>query len=279
MEYVPPKIGSTNERLEAALRSEMEKRSLPPDQFGRTVHLAASLIELAYPDCDFSEKMNLALFNWFMIYIDDMASKDPAPFSVFESRFLSGKPQLDPALDTLVEVLLRMWEKYDPLSANTQIASVFEFITSSCIEPDVETLSLIRGGQRIPWFMRERTGLGTGYALMAFPKTRKIHILDYIQGIPDMNFWIAVTNDLLSFHKEELAGEKTNYIHNRAYVENKAPLQVLDEISQELLSSRDAIRVALANSPNALKAWKDFERGYIGWHIAQDRYKLDDLDL
>jgi hypothetical protein len=132
-----------------------------------------------------------------------MVSRDSTPCSQFEERFLRGQPQLDPVLDALSDVLLSMMKQYDSLCANTIIAAVFEFVTFCCIEPEVEALPLIRGAQRVPWFLRERTGVAAAFALMIFPKTRKINLLEYIQAMPDMNFWISVTNDLLScvFHR------------------------------------------------------------------------------
>jgi hypothetical protein len=65
------------------------------------------------------------------------------------------------------------------------------------------------------------------------------------------------------FHKEELAGEKSNYVHFRANAENLAPLEVLANMAEELRISRDTIHTTLVQSPNALKAWKVFERGYV----------------
>ncbi|KAF8511707.1 isoprenoid synthase domain-containing protein [Gautieria morchelliformis] len=272
-------MNATNQQLEDAMRADMEAGNFACDQLERTLHLAASLIEWAYHDRSFAEKKNIALYNWYLIYVDDMAPKDPSSFCEFEQRFLTGRPQLNPILDALVSVLLRMWDLYDPLCANSIIAATFEFVTSSCLEPDIERLPLIRGTERFSWFVRERTGVATAFALMAFTKSTKIDLMEFIQAIPDINFWICLTNDILSFHKEELGGETGTYVHNRAYLENKAPLQVLAEMAEELRISRNTIHTALSNSPTALLVWEVFERGYVAWHIAQDRYRLKDLDL
>lgn len=272
-------IKATNKELEDFMRAEMNSKNIACDQLERTLHLAASLIELGYHDRSFPEKQNMALFNWYLIYVDDMAHKDPSSFSVFEQRFLRGQPQLNPVLDALIDVLLRMWDLYDPLCANSIIASTFEYFTSTCIEPDIERLPLIRGTQRFSWFVRERTGVATAFALMMFTKSTQIDMMEYIQAMPDMNFWICLTNDVLSFHKEELAGETANYVHNRACLENKAPLEVLAEMAEELRVSRNTIHIALSKSPRALQAWKVWEHGYVAWHMAQDRYKLRDLGL
>ena len=204
--------------------------------------------------------------------------------SVFEQRFLSGKPQLHPILNALAGMLLCMWDFYDPLCANTIIAWTFEYLTTACIEPDIERLPLVRGTQRFSWFVRRRTGMAIAFAVGIFTKSTQIDMMEYIQAVPDMDFWTCLTNDILSsvsfffvlplrfilkphffarFHKEELAGETVNYVHTRAYIENKAPLQVLAEMAEELRVSRNTIHKALSHSPRALRSWKIFERGYV----------------
>lgn len=83
----PLEIQATNQQLEDAMRAEMESKNLACDKLERTLHLAASLIEvlftlqvsyflcikllklnlqLAYHDRSFLEKKNMALFNWYV---------------------------------------------------------------------------------------------------------------------------------------------------------------------------------------------------------------------
>lgn len=50
---------------------------------------------------------------------------------------------------------------------------------------------------------------------------------------------------LSRLHKEELAGEHDNYIHNRTYVEGGTPMQVLTDIGRELLQTRASIFAVL----------------------------------
>jgi hypothetical protein len=63
------------------------------------------------------------------------------------------------------------------------------------------------------------------------------------------------------YHKESLAGEKNNYVTNRAFVEGKTPLQVLAELKRELEESRKIIYATLSSSPSAVRAWRAFEIG------------------
>lgn len=191
-------------------------------------------------------------------------------------------PQLDPVLEALVEVLLRICDQYDTQTANFILTATFNYLNSTCLEPEIETKTLTRGAVRFPWFFRDRTGLSLAFAHMLFPKSQGIGLADYIQVLEDMNFWICGVNDILScvdfvrtqfidadcsyafrFHKEELAGEKGNYIHYRSHVEGKTPSTVLTELGQEVLVSRNTIYDSLAHIPRACDIWYSFEHAYM----------------
>ncbi|KAF8523967.1 isoprenoid synthase domain-containing protein [Hysterangium stoloniferum] len=279
LKYTPLDINPTNVELEAMMRSEMELRNIQCIQLGRTLHLAASFVELSYHDCSLTEKKNIALYNWYGIYVDDILSTDPLALKEFGKRFLSGQPQLNPVLTALTEVLMNMWDLYDPLFVNSIIAGVFEFITSNCIEPELGNMPLAEGVHRFAPFMRDKSGGAAGYALQIFTKSRNVTMMETLQALPDIYYWMNLTNDLLSFHKEELEGDQGNYVHIRARAENLSPLEVLATMAEELRVSRNIIYATLAQSPRVLTAWKAFERGYVEWHMIQERYKLNDLEL
>jgi hypothetical protein len=188
-------------------------------------------------------------------------------------------PQLDPVLTAFADVIISLYDHYDVFVMNTILTATFDFVNSSCMEPTVESLPLIREAKSFPWYLRDLTGIGKAFTLFMFTKSSKVAITDYIQAIPNMNHWISCVNDFLSFHKEELAGETANYIHNRAHVESIAAVQVHADMGREVLEERTSILTILAKSPHAMELWQIWERGYIGWHLAQDRYKLKDLGL
>ncbi|KAF8523921.1 isoprenoid synthase domain-containing protein [Hysterangium stoloniferum] len=301
LNYTPLEIDPTNVELEAFMRYEVESRNIQCSQFERTLHLAASLVELSYHHCTLEEKKNIALYTWYLIYVDDVLPSTVA-LKEFAQRFLRGQPQLNPVLAALVGVLMNMWDMYDPLSANTIVVSTLEYITFTCIEPKMGTMPLAEGIRRFPQFIREKSGDAAAFALQTYPKSRSFTIMETLQALPDMCCWINLVNDLLSFHKEELAGEKGNYVHIRANMENLTPLEVLANMAEELLISRDTIHAALAQDPGALAIWKLSEQGYVlvhiivleldnvaqtdflslfpsEWHLKLDRYRLSDLDL
>ncbi|KAJ7918942.1 hypothetical protein B0H13DRAFT_1868925 [Mycena leptocephala] len=98
-----------------------------------------------------------------------------------------------------------------------------------------------------------------------FPKQTHPDISAFIQVLPDIDEFSCLANDILSFYKEELAGETTNYIHSRAKTTLKHPKRVLVEMVREV------------GDLHALAAWKSFEDGFIAFHLSMKRYKLSEL--
>lgn len=278
-DFVPSRINPVNKPLEDYMESLMYSRGIECKQLKRTIHLSAALIELGYPHCTLDEKKNIALYNWFAIYIDDRVTKDPLPFREFGSRLVRRQPQLDNVLTQFTEVLDRMWDMYDPLAASAIFNHTMQFVTGCCIEPELEKTPLKAGIERFPWYIRDLTGVSVAFSLFGFVKRENFDMMRIIQAIPDMNFWVALTNDLLSFHKEELANETGTYIYNRAKNNNQSRYETCSEIIAELKEARQNIHAVLADIPSALEVWKSWETGYIEWHLMQDRYHLKDLGI
>ncbi|KIY53417.1 terpenoid synthase, partial [Fistulina hepatica ATCC 64428] len=216
----------------------------------------------------------------YVIYIDDTAPKKPQAFEEFEYRILHNLPQLDPVLRAFEVILKRMWDIYDPPCARSIFSSVMQFTVFACIEPTMQqTGELVVGAQRLPWFIRQRSGLGVAYACFTFPKNLNLPFMEYVQAIPDMEYWIDVANDLFSFYKEEIVGEDTNFAHTRARVDHKSAMQVVGEFVEELLTCRSVIHTVLGRHPEILKIWIASENGYIAWHLSQARYRLQEIGL
>ncbi|KAG6831022.1 hypothetical protein H0H92_013210 [Tricholoma furcatifolium] len=269
-------IDPTNRRLETAMLDEIRARNISSHRLEKTVHLAASLIELAFYGCSFEEKLTVALFNWYIIYIDDAVLANARPCTEFQTRFIRGLPQLDPVLDAFADVLHTLLATYPPLQSNLILTAAFEFVTASCVEPRLTLDHKIKPSKtssvqvanptvasRFPYFLRERTGLGLPGALMLFSPSQPTDFVDCFQALGDMTFWIAAVNDLLSFYKEELAGETATYIHSRAAAEGCTAFSILASLKEELCSASRNIQQALAADPMAVETWRMFEYGVV----------------
>ena len=84
-------------------------------------------------------------------------------------------------------------------------------------------------------------------------------------------------SDIFSFYKEELEDESVNCISNIALCNGWTKLQALKNVVDESVKARDEILAILSQDPNALEAYKSFYKGYVYFHIASGRYKIDHL--
>jgi len=273
-----PWNSTTNQHLEGFMLTEIRRRNINSPYLEKTFHQAATFAEMVYHGLSLELKKITALYMWYIIYVDDVAPQNTAPFLAFQNRFLHNLPQLDPVLDALADLLHLIYDHYDVVFANTIISCTLDFITVTCMEPVIESFTLTPNLARFPWFFRSRSGLAIPFALFSFPKSRKPDVGMTLQILPTIERWIAGTNDLLSFYKEELAGETSTYIHYRAKVEGKKPVEVFGQLGFELAEAARSINTVVGGSTaNMIEAWSECEFGFISWHLEVDRYKLKEL--
>lgn len=83
-------------------------------------------------------------------------------------------------------------------------------------------------------------------------------------------------SDVLSFYKEELAGETGNYMSDRARASGKSVQDTLQEVVEETIVIVERIRNILGEGP-VRDAWESFASGWIAFHTNSPRYRLKDL--
>jgi hypothetical protein len=87
--------------------------------------------------------------------------------------------ELDPVLDALADVLLYLWNRYQPICASSIVLAMSQFVTYSRIELELNRLPLIHNAQRFTWFVHDRIGISEPHAVMAYTITRKLDIIPY----------------------------------------------------------------------------------------------------
>lgn len=55
-----------------------------------------------------------------------------------------------------------------------------------------------KGGNSWPWYLRNKDGIGDTYAYFTFCKSECPDISRFLEAVPDMSMYIALTNDILS---------------------------------------------------------------------------------
>jgi len=87
-------------------------------------------------------------------------------------------------------------------------------------------------------------------------------------------------SDILSFYKEELAGESVNRISTLASQHKESKQKALDRLVSETVVTYQNILEVLKTDGGASEAFSRFVEGYIGFHVALDsRYHLSDLNI
>lgn len=62
----------------------------------------------------------------------------------------------------------------------------------------------------------------------------------------------------LSFYKEELAGEKSNYVHLRAGAQQVPPMEVLRQLVEEVLDTANRIESIVQGDPELAMLWQQY---------------------
>ncbi|KAF7350598.1 Terpenoid synthase [Mycena sanguinolenta] len=277
----PRIVTSTTKALEKSIAEEIGSWNIDDGHSGAVLasntRKAVSLIQFWYPHHSFEVKFTFGLYAWFFFYIDDCVSAEA--LEDYQRNLLLGRPQADPALARYHEVLAKVYDHWDSVCANFMVCAAMEFVSGTIVEnrPETMTLPVVPTAPNWPKYLRAKSGLGSGAACALFP--RKVHpdLSAYIQVLPDIDDFTCLVNDILSFYKEELAGETTNYVHVRSKTSLKTPKQVLVEMVHEVGNIHTRVAATLAGHPEALAAWTTFETGYIAWHLSIERYKLSQL--
>lgn len=98
----------------------------------------------------------------------------------------------------------------------------------------------------------------------------------YIQAVPELSNHILYANDVLSFYKEEIAGEQANFIHDRAAVTGRSVTDALDDTVDDAITATLAAREALRGTPEG-EACEAVMAGYVRFHFLDGRYRLREL--
>ncbi|KAH7885526.1 isoprenoid synthase domain-containing protein [Phlebopus sp. FC_14] len=220
-----------------------------------------------------------ALFTSCAIFVDDTASRASEVGYVyqFNGRFIQKEAQHNGVLDALADLLHETPVHFLPVPANLVTTSILNFVTANILEYETKDMDVLIDAERYPTYARVMSGVAEAYAFMVF--SRKIALNDYVQAIPEMILFIHNMNDILSFYKEEEAGETTNQISLIASRNKTSKFEAFETLAQVTAEQFVQISKILEASPAACHAFRQFAAGYVAFHTSLERYKLADLQL
>ncbi|KAK8085795.1 hypothetical protein PG997_007066 [Apiospora hydei] len=274
--------------------------------------LGFSEAALAYPDHSVAVQTYIAIFTWIVVQIDDIT---PSIKNEFQKRFLRGEEQPLPILRGLAAIFREAYDHWDPVLANLLVKSVsfafarqvrpapervraricatpfrpfghkqargLGFVTANLLDAEegFRRMQVTAAGVSFPYYFRHMSGITEAYAIFTYPSGQYPDLSQFLEAIPDIALFININNDVLSFYKEEIAGESTNYIHNRARCERKDPLAVVREVQQEVVDCVGRVNRILEGREPYLQAWQVHMTGHIAMHTVNPRYRLAELGL
>ncbi|KAF9061709.1 terpenoid synthase [Rhodocollybia butyracea] len=320
--------------------------SWPTSQLDILEETTFTIAERSYPFADIEMKAIIAKLTALAFFIDDSLETNTAgiydEIGSFAYHVLMGESQPSAILELYHKCIKELAQLYegDAVLRGLATAPWFNYIDGCLLEKRLLTMdaalrasphdmgyqNLVKQRQNsgdcaardtspgakvhFPLFVRRKTGAGEAYAAAIFKSTKgqELPLSRYIMAIPDMAFYVVAVNDVLSFHKEELAGETINMIHLQTQsfrectgsgasgkwtvldtfnllcnelrdatyrIDEILRLHDCERIVKEGMDSRD-MGLSDVDVTIALQ-WRGFRDGYISWHLESQRYKLDFL--
>jgi len=244
----------------------------------RYVPTAIALTTTAYAHIESTDlKVLLALFIVLVTTLDEPEIMKALPSHDFHERFCTGLAQKDNnMLGELARIIAAMHKYYPRYAAASISTATLQFVNVSILENTFQDVCLHAESRPFVEYRRARSSIGESYAHFIWEKSRFPDINAYVQAIPDAIIFIGYLNDILSFYKEEIAGEVGNYINDRALVSGKTSLETLREVIDEAAAAGERIHSILGEG-EIRDAWDAFVTGAIAFHVIDPRYRLQEI--
>ncbi|KAJ7464848.1 isoprenoid synthase domain-containing protein [Mycena galericulata] len=300
-------------------------------------HTAGGVAERGYPYATTQLKLLYAKLTAIALILDDSIGDETVYGEIvqFSHKLYFGEAQENGMLALYHENMKELSEVYgnDVVLRDLAVVPWITYIDACLIERSIFTsqrkmastgdmplVSLPSGSSgcstdldalapKFPHYLRSKSGASEAYAAGIFKGStdQNFPLARFIRVLPDVTFFIDIMNDILSFHKEELAGETYNLIHLRTrslslseargsgIAGEWTPYDTLHLLCEEVKEATLRIdgMLRLEECERAMrgetglgvdevdiqiaKQWRGWRDGYISWHFECRRYKLDFL--
>ncbi|KZT73360.1 terpenoid synthase [Daedalea quercina L-15889] len=226
---------------------------------------------------DVETRVLITLFTTLIIAMDDPVVFSGLTPGDYHRKMCAGVVQQEHGmLGEFTKVLQGMWAHYPSFSANTIYASALRFVNASVMENEWRGEVYTQEARPFVEYKRSMTATTEAYACFIWPNVQFPDYRVYVRAIPDTMLYVSYVNDILSFYKEELAGEEDNYIHERALATGSSASNALQGVIDDTIAAVKRVRSVLG-SGEAREAWENFAAGYIRVHTDNPRYRLKEI--
>ncbi|GJE97337.1 terpenoid synthase-like protein [Phanerochaete sordida] len=222
-------------------------------------------------------QVHIALFTALGLCVDDL-EVDSGALSEFVGCLQTGQPQLHPVLEHLAQNVRAMPDFFHPYAASAILAGTIHHINCTLFEKQMDAAPLHPTALPYVLHKRARNSAGEVYSAFVWDKFNFPELSSHIQVVPEAMTYLDYANDILSFYKEEMAGERHNFVHDRARVTGKDVRDVLEDILNEVVGAVERGRDILQGEKER-ETWERFLAGYVAFHFLSPRYKLTQLTI
>ncbi|KAL7918471.1 isoprenoid synthase domain-containing protein [Trichoderma austrokoningii] len=219
----------------------------------------------------------------FFFHSDDLLETKPEALRNLQLNICTGQPLGDPVLEWWFhEIMPRMWKVFHPTVASLSVTACYDFINGCGIEALTTGQDVKPQAPKYPDWLRFKTGLAPMYGFLILacatdPQLPTGGVEKYVHVVPDAVVFINIANDVLSFYKEMVAEETGNYIDQRAQMEQCDILTALQKVANEGIEAAERVFAGLADAPEYRANFAAFTKGYVHFHTATRRYRLQSL--
>ncbi|PBK72402.1 terpenoid synthase [Armillaria solidipes] len=160
-------------------------------------------------------------------------------------------------------------------TSNIIVTGSLNFITSAILDYRTQGMKLPASAKRYTRFARDLSGFDEVMGLFIFPSS--IPVIAYISVLPDLMVFIGSANDVLSFYKEESAGEEMNQVSLLASCSKCPKIEAVKQLVDNTVEAHRNILDILCPDKAALDAYLSFSDGYLRAHVGISRYRLEEL--
>ncbi|CAL1716263.1 unnamed protein product [Somion occarium] len=251
---------------------------IPPDILEMRIQCGVAVGALGYRHASFELQVAVALFCFIVACFDDGLIGEKARRE-FLPRYYLNQPQLHVVPERMIETALAL-RKFVPLySGNIILSALLQYANEDVFYMDesvVLTQDLQPEAREYVEFVRLNDGIPGPFIVCIWPTSICPDVKEYIQALPPAFDWCNIVNDMFSFYKEMLAGDRGNYVHRYASVHGKTIRETLQDIVERLIRSDENVRAILGEG-KARDAWDSFTAGFAQFHIYAPRYKLHEV--
>ncbi|KAG1760936.1 isoprenoid synthase domain-containing protein [Suillus occidentalis] len=228
---------------------------------------------------DPAARMRICLITAVNARIDDMVvrGEDMVHVYRFNERFVNCQPQGDPILNALDVLLREITCLHSPLVSNIITASILNSVSSICLDYETKNMQVLPQTPLYAEYSRILSGIADAYALFIFPSV--LPIREYIQSMPDLRILLNPPSfsDILSYYKEEIEGDTANYLSLMAASRSITKQDALNELVEKTVQAHHNILECLRPHTEAYNSYVHFSDGYVKFHAALRRYKMDEI--